>query len=51
MAALVSADGTGYTLVYDEPVSFTVDPGITTVNSLAWLVATMFVSVRDELSI
>ena len=51
MAALVTADGTGYTLVYDEPVSFTVDPGITTVNSLAWLVATMFVSVRDELSI
>jgi hypothetical protein len=51
MAALVDNDGTGYELAFDEPVSFTVDPGLTTVNSLSWLVATMFVSVRDVVSI
>ena len=49
LAALVAADGTGYELVFDEPVSFSVDPGLTTINSLSWLVATMFVSVRDAI--
>ena len=51
MSALIDNDGTGYELAFDEPVSFTVDPGLTTVNSLSWLVATMFVSVRDVVSI
>lgn len=51
LAALVSADGTGYELVFDDPVTFSIDPGLTTVNSLSWLVATMFVSVRDALSV
>lgn len=51
LAALVDNDGTGYELAFDNPVSFTVDPGLTTVNSLSWLVATMFVSVRDVVSI
>jgi len=51
MAALVDNDGTGYELSFDDPVSFTVDPGLTTLNSLSWLVATMFVSVRDVVSI
>mgnify|MGYP000962019636 CR=1 FL=1 len=51
LSALVDNDGTGYELVFSEPVSFSVDPGLTTVNSLSWLVATMFVSVRDAVSI
>ena len=51
LSALVDNDGTGYDLVFEEPVSFSVDPGLTTVNSLSWLVATMFVSVRDAVSI
>ena len=51
LSALVDNDGTGYSLAFDEPVSFSVDPGMTTVNSLSWLVATMFVSVRDAVSI
>lgn len=51
LAALVDNAGTGYELAFDNPVSFTVDPGLTTVNSLSWLVATMFVSVRDVVSI
>jgi hypothetical protein len=51
LLALVDNDGTGYELAFDDPVTFTVDPGLTTVNSLSWLVATMFVSVRDVVSI
>jgi hypothetical protein len=51
LSALVDKDGTGYELAFDDPVTFTVDPGLTTVNSLSWLVATMFVSVRDVVSI
>ncbi len=51
LSALVANDGTGYELVFSEPVSFAVDPGLTTVNSLSWLVATMFVSVRDTVSV
>lgn len=51
LSALVDKDGTGYELAFDNPVTFTVDPGLTTVNSLSWLVATMFVSVRDVVSI
>ena len=51
IAALVAADGTGYELLFDDPVTFSVDPAFTTVNSVAWLVATMFVSVRDALTI
>ena len=51
IAALVAADGTGYELLFDDPVTFSVDPAFTTVNSVAWLVATMFVSVRDTLTI
>ena len=49
--ALVAADGTGYELEFADPVTFAVDPAFTTVNSVAWLVATMFVSVRDTLTI
>lgn len=45
--ALVASDGTGYELELDVPVTFSVDPAMTTVNSVAWLVATMFVSVRE----
>ena len=51
LSALVANDGTGYELVFSEPVSFSVDPGMTTVNSLSWLVATMFVSVRDTVTV
>lgn len=51
LSALVNNDGAGYELAFDSPVTFTVDPGLTTVNSLSWLVATMFVSVRDVVSI
>lgn len=51
LSALVDKDGAGYELAFDSPVTFTVDPGLTTVNSLSWLVATMFVSVRDVVSI
>lgn len=51
LLALVNNDGAGYELAFDSPVTFTVDPGLTTVNSLSWLVATMFVSVRDVVSI
>jgi hypothetical protein len=49
--ALVAADGTGYELLFDDPVTFAVDPAFVTINSVAWLVATMFVSVRDTLTI
>ena len=49
--ALVAADGTGYELLFDDPVTFSVDPVFRTVNSVAWLVDTMFVSVRDTLTI
>lgn len=51
LAALVQADGTGYHLAFDDAVTFTVDPGLTTVNSASWLVATMFVTVRDALTV
>lgn len=49
--ALVAADGTGYELVFDDPVTFSVDPAFTTINSVSWLVATMFVSVRDTVTV
>ena len=49
--ALVAADGTGYELLFDDPVTFSVDPALTTINSVAWLVATMFVSVRDTVTV
>lgn len=51
LVALVETDGTGYNLAFEEPVSFSVDPGLTTVNSVSWLVATMFVSVRDTVTV
>ena len=49
--ALVAADGTGYELLFDDPVTFAVDPAFVTINSVAWLVATMFVSVRDTVTV
>jgi hypothetical protein len=51
VTALVLSDGTGYTLAFEEPVSFSVDPGLTTINSVSWLVATMVVTVRDVVSL
>jgi len=46
LLALVAADGTGYTLNYSEAATFTVDPGLTTINSVSWLVANMTVTDR-----
>ena len=49
--ALIAADGTGFTMIYDDPVSFSVDPALTTINSVSWLVATMIVSLYELRSI
>ena len=49
--ALIAADGTGFTMIYDDPVSFSVDPALTTINSVSWLVATMIVSPYELRSI
>ena len=45
LLALVAADGTGYTLNYSESVTFAVDPGLTTIHSVSWLVANMTAAV------
>ena len=49
--ALIAADGTGFTMIYDDPVLFSVDPALTTINSVSWLVATMIVSLYELRSI
>ena len=51
LLALVAADGTGYTLNYSESVTFAVDPGLTTINSVSWLVANMTVAVIDTVTL
>ena len=51
LSALVAADGTGYTLNYSEAATFTVDPGLTTINSVSWLVANMTVTVIETVTI
>ena len=51
LLALVAADGTGYTLNYSESVTFAVDPGLTTINSVSWLVANMTVAVIETVTI
>ena len=51
LLALVAADGTGYTLNYSESVTFAVDPGLTTINSVSWLVANMTVAVIETVTL
>ena len=51
LLALVAADGTGYTLNYSEAVTFAVDPGLTTISSVSWLVANMTVTVIETVTI
>jgi len=51
VTALVLSDGTGYTLAFDEAVSFAVDPGLVTINSVSWLVANMTVTVIETVTI
>ena len=46
LAALLTGDGTGYQLVFEDAITISVDPAFTTLNSQSWLVATMFVNVR-----
>ena len=46
LSALLTSDGTGYQLVFEDAITISVDPAFTTVNSQSWLVATMFVNVR-----
>jgi hypothetical protein len=46
LSALLTGDGTGYQLVFEDAITISVDPAFTTVNSQSWLVATMFVNVR-----
>ena len=50
LAALIASDGAGYELEFEQPFEFAVDPAMTNINGVAWLVATLFVSVRDEIS-
>ena len=51
LSALVAADATGYTLYYSDAVTFSVDPGLTTINSVSWLVANMTVTVIETVTI
>ena len=46
LSALLTGDGTGYQLVFEDAITISVDPAFTTLNSQSWLVATMFVNVR-----
>ena len=46
LLALLTGDGAGYQLVFEDAITISVDPAFTTLNSQSWLVATMFVNVR-----